>query len=125
MPDDPRLKWTLASPFGIQNNEAADAWCSGRVTDVLQFDGGDGGLLVATETGGVWSIAVNGATTPLSDSWNEPDVNCLAAGPDGPRHFFAGCNRGIIYETDPGAPAPILNWTPVSPALPPAAGTVN
>lgn len=118
MTDDPRIKWELLSPFGISINEEQDAWWSGHVTDVLEMDAGIGGLLVATETGGVWSISTGGTTMPLSDSWDQPNVNCLAAGPDGPRHFYAGCPDGVIYETDLSQTIPIIAWKPIEDALP-------
>jgi hypothetical protein len=31
--------------------------------------------------------------TPLSDDWDNPEVLCIVAGPDGPHHFFAGCRQ--------------------------------
>jgi hypothetical protein len=118
MTDDPRIKWELLSPFGISIKEEQDAWWSGHVTDVLEMDQGIGGLLVATETGGVWSISNGGTTMPLSDSWDQPNVNCLAAGPDGPRHFYAGCPGGMIYETDLSQSIPLIAWKPIEDALP-------
>lgn len=124
MADDPTIRWSLANPFGIQMDEAADAWHSGHATDVLELD--SGGLLVATEKGGVWTVATTGATLPLSDSWPNPDVNCLAPGPDDPAaHFFAGCTGGIIRETDLGDNVPLLAWLPVANPLPGEAGDVH
>src|ERR1700741_4560989 len=110
------LQWSLATPFGIAIDENNDVWHTGHINDMVQLDGGAGGMLVASQTGGVWSISTGNNCLPLSDKWSKPDVNCLAAGPDGPRHFFAGVcassangypdgtgdafNSGI-YEADP------------------------
>ncbi len=123
------VRWELANPFGIAINELADVWHSGHVTDVLELDDGTAGLLVATETGGVWTVATNGTTLPLSDSWNHPDVNCLALGTEGSRHLYAGCDAGIadagvIYETDVNAPVPLLSWRPIKQPLPGGSGNV-
>lgn len=90
MADDPRIQWKLLSRHGILISEDDDAWWSGHVNDVLELDGGDAGLLVGTEKGGVWMVDAGNSALPLSDGWERPDINCLAEGPDGPRHFFAG-----------------------------------
>lgn len=74
------VQWELANPYGIAIDEANDVWHAGHVTDLLELDGGESGLLVATETGGVWTISTNGMTVPLSDGWDKPNVNCLASG---------------------------------------------
>ncbi|HEX8068822.1 MAG TPA: hypothetical protein VF546_02645 [Pyrinomonadaceae bacterium] len=123
MADDPTIRWDLANRFGIQTDESQDAWHTGCVTDVLELD--TGGLLVSSPTGGVWSIDTGGNTLPLSDSWPNPDVNCLAFGPDDPRHVFAGCARGVIRETDLGEALPLLAWREVAAPLPAHAGDVN
>jgi hypothetical protein len=121
--DDPTIRWTLASRYGIRLDETAEAWHSGHVTDLLELD--TGGLLVATQTGGVWLLDAGNDALPLSDAWPDPDSNCLALGPDGPRHFFAGCNGGAILETDAAAAVPVLAWQPVSSPLPTDAGIVS
>ncbi len=120
MADDARLHWELANPFGIVIDEATDSWWSGRVFDVLELDGGAAGVLVATETGGVWMVDDGGSALALGDSWSNPDMFCLAAGPDGPRHFFAAGVGGIIYETDASHSAPLLHWSPINAPLPDA-----
>lgn len=122
--DDARIVWEQANRQGILIDEVKERWWAGRVFDVLEIDGGEAGLLVATETGGVWSISPNAQALPLSDTWNTPDTNCLAAGPDGPRHFFAGCDGGVIFETDASHPTPLLAWEPVDTPLPADAGDV-
>jgi hypothetical protein len=142
MSNDPRIRWELPSPHGILKDEAQDAWWSGHVEDVLELDGGDSGLLVASHTGGVWVVATDNSALPLSNDWDVPDINALAAGPDGPRHFFAGGGKaieknllddppklpqqeGVIYETDASDPLPLLSWKPVNAPLPKSAGMVN
>ena len=121
MADDPRIHWSLANPFGIAIDVAADTWWSGRVFDVLELDNGDAGVLAATETGGAWMVTAGGDALPLSNDWTNPDLNALAAGPDGPRHFFAAGVGGVIYETDASHTTPLLAWTPINAALPGAA----
>ena len=120
--DDPRIRWELANPHGILIDELKDTWWSGRVFDLLEIDGGDTGLLVATESGGVWFVDATNDALPLSNTWNNPDVNCVVAGPDGPRHFFAGCDGGVIYESDASNATPLLAWNAI--ALPSGAGDV-
>ena len=142
MSNDPRIRWELPSPHGILIDEAQEAWWSGHVEDVLELDGGESGLLVAAQTGGVWALSTGGSALPLSNDWEAPDINCLAPGPDGPRHFFAGGGRtieanllddppvapneeGVIYESDASEPVPLLKWAPVQDPLPRGAGRVN
>ena len=62
----------------------------GHINDMVQLDGGAAGMLVASQTGGVWMIDRNNDALPLSDRWNKPDVNCLVAGPDGVVTAFNG-----------------------------------
>ncbi|MFN2417259.1 MAG: hypothetical protein ABR603_19135, partial [Pyrinomonadaceae bacterium] len=69
MSNDPRISWELPSQHGILIDEAQDAWWSGHVEDVLELDGGDGGLLVASQTGGVWMITNDNPALPLSNDW--------------------------------------------------------
>ncbi len=134
------LQWSLVTPFGIVIDEEKDAWHTGHINDMVQLDGGEAGMLVASQTGGVWIVNRNNDALPLSDRWNKPDVNCLAAGPDGPRHFFAGVSGsgdgggypdGIgagfvsaIYEADPESSLPLLNWKEIA-GFPADAGNVN
>jgi hypothetical protein len=141
MANDPTIQWLQATRFGIENDADADAWHSGHVTDLAPLTDTQDAVLVATETGGVWVIV--GTTNPLqlSDTWDKPDVQSLAQGPDAPRHFFAGCCNvyysgdpsglapvimaPVIMETDLSVLAPLLNWLPVTPALPATAGRVS
>ena len=129
------VQWELANPYGIAIDEANNVWHAGHVTDLLELDDGNAGLLVATETGGVWTISTNGMTLALSDSWDEPNINCLAMGPDHERHAYAGTDGveldqqvvedGVIYETDITAPIPFLSWKPIDQPLPKGAGHVK
>ena len=123
MANDPTVQWALANPLGILISEAADAWQSGHVNDVLNL--ANGALLAASETGGVWLINENGTTLPLSDDWQNPDINCLAQGPDGEHHIFAGGTNGLIRETNLGEALPLLAWQEVTNPLPSEAGDVK
>ncbi len=123
MANDPTVKWSLANPFGIRINEEADGWHSGHVNDILDL--ANGNLLAATQMGGVWLVNTNGTTLPLSDAWAVPDINCLLQGPDDEHHIFAGCNQGIIRETDLGEAVPLLAWKEITNPLPPDAGDVK
>jgi hypothetical protein len=132
--DDPAIRWELASPSGILIDHAADAWHSGHVTHILELPDADS-LLVATETGGVWSVTGGLPAIPYSEKWEDPDSKCLAFGPDGPRHVFAGCSPSYpppevdvvptIMETNAAADIPLLEWMPVDPPLPADAGGIN
>jgi hypothetical protein len=127
MSDDPTIRWTQPNRFGIQiGEETAETWHSGHVTDVFQWPDLSG-IIVATETGGVWAVDINDNdindnALPLSDGWDTPDVKCLAVGPDGSRHVFAGCTHvyggppkassPVIMETNVAAAVPLLDWQP-------------
>jgi hypothetical protein len=103
--------WVIANPQGILVDNQQSAWHAGRVFDMLSL--GAGRILVASATGGVWLIdgAFNGF--PLSDDWECPNTYCLAFGPHGGGHIFAGCEGGL-YETDPHASDPFHAWHPVT-----------
>lgn len=128
------VQWELANSYGIAIDEASDVWHAGHVTDILELDGGDVSLLVATETGGVFTVS-SGVALPLSNSWDKPNVNCLAFGPDHERHVYAGTDGvelnqvliedGVIYETDITEPIPLLNWKTIDQPLPPGSGHVK
>ncbi len=134
MPDDGLLQWRLASFWGIAVDEAVDAWHAGHVTEVVELPDDDG-LVVATETGGVWIATDGNPQLPLSTPWDSPDSLCVAMGPDGPRHLFAGCadqyqqglprTEPVIMETAANAVAPVLSWAPTNPGLPAGAGAVR
>jgi hypothetical protein len=139
--DDPTIQWRLATPFGIEVNAETNAWYSGHINDVLPFPDLSA-ILVASETGGVWLLDGAGTSLALSDPWDCPDVKCLALGPDGPRHVFAGCTVAydsaskrayqpeagsgpVIMESDAAALAPMLSWSPVDSPLPAGAGRIT
>jgi hypothetical protein len=71
----------------------------------------------------------------LSDTWDDPDISCLAFGPDGTGHLFAGSSGQLpasptraaptIRETDVAAPAPLFNWNPIDAQLPSGAGSIT
>ncbi len=112
--------WVIANPQGILVDSQAPAWHAGRVFDMVSL--GTGRILVATASGGVWLIdgAFNGF--PLSDDWEFPNVFCLAFGPHGGNHIFAGCDGGL-YETDPRAADPLRAWHAVK--LPKGVTTIH
>jgi hypothetical protein len=130
LPSDQNVQWHQADVLSIQINANADAWHAGHVNDILKFEPG-GGLLAATDTGGVWSITSIGQSFPLSDSWSAMNMMALAAGPDGPRHVYAGTQPrpfgatrgGVLWETDTSTIIPIFNWRQVNPK--PPCGLIN
>lgn len=98
--------WQLVTPSGIQVDEP-DVWHAGCCVDMVSL--GQGNLLVASETGGVWLIDGTYSAQPLSDDWEFPDVICLASSPRFSRHVLAGC-RGALYETVATAADPLRSW---------------
>lgn len=134
MSDDPMLQWKQASYLAIRVDEAANAWHSGHVSDIVEFDEESYLMAVATETGGVWLVnADTGDHFPLSSTWDCPDVGCLASGPDSSQHLFAGCTDK--YRQDLAQAVPVIMesrpnegllqaWAPTTP-LPPDAGSIT
>jgi hypothetical protein len=98
---DGSIRWKQANPSAILIEAGEkDAWNAGRVLDVLPLS--NGAILVGSDGGGVWSVANTGAALPLSNDWDDPDVNCLERGPNGINHFYAGCGlKGTLFESDP------------------------
>jgi hypothetical protein len=96
---DDSVVWAPASGLAIALDTAKDAWLSGHVEGIIPLR--DGAVLVRTHTGGVWAVARTGAAFPHSDDWDDPDVRCLASGPNGLNHFYAGCSR-TLRESEPG-----------------------
>lgn len=137
MADDPTIDWHQASFFGLKVDANADVWNSGHVTEVVPLGDTPDAVVMATETGGVWVLVGGANPLPLSERWDLPDVKALTVGNSGPRHLFAGCaaryhndpNRvqtaPLILETDLSAPAPLLSWLSVAPALPADAGWIT
>src|SRR4051794_9168674 len=111
--------WQLVTNAGIQIDGDGDVWHSGRCVDLLPM--GQGNLLVASESGGVWHVDGTYAARPLSDDWDFPDVVCLGLADRRRGHVFAGCIGGL-YETDVSAPGPLSAWRSVP--LPPGVASV-
>jgi hypothetical protein len=109
--DDPAVRWRQATPWTIQIDPDKDYWETGHINDVaITFRGT---LLIGAETGGVWSVAPDGASAvPLSDGWDNPDIRCVRLGQDGDDHVFAG--GGALHVTDPSAPVPLFAWHEIS-----------
>ena len=123
--DDPKLKWYLVNPYGIDMGDGS--FHAGRTLDVLVTKGG--GVIAASETGGVWLLPSRAAAIPLSRDWENPEVNCLAFGPGGEGHVYAGLkNIGgstTLRETDTSKPMPlrlIAPWKSIT--LPAAVGSI-
>jgi hypothetical protein len=126
---DKRINWQLANPYSIAINPAIDAWHAGRVNDVLVNKGG--GVIAAADTGGVWVLHSTGAAYSVSQTWDNPDVECLAFGPDDENHIYAGCTMAAspgataaLYETDISKKLPLVQpWKELS--VPGGAGGVH
>jgi len=123
--DDPKLKWQLVNPYGI--DVGAGSFHAGRTLDVLMTKGG--GVLAASETGGVWLLPPSGSGIPLSRDWENTEVNCLAFGPDGEGHVYAGLNNiggsTTLRETDTSKPVALRLVAPwMSIPLPSAVGSI-
>jgi hypothetical protein len=102
--------WQLLTTSGIQMDDTGDVWNAGCCVDMVSL--GQGNIVVASESGGVWHIDGNYVAHPLSDDWEFPDVLCLALSPRFPGHIFAG-GSGALYETDPTAADPLHAWQSV------------
>jgi hypothetical protein len=110
MADDPTIRWQQADTLAIQVDDDGQIWHAGHVQDIVVLD--DESLVAATQTGGMWAVSASGTGIALGD-FDSPDFKSLAFGPDGPRHLFAG--GGSLFETDAGAPAPLLTWQKIEP----------
>ena len=94
------LGWQRAQSYAIQRDDFRTVWHAGHVTALLT---NDVDVIAATQTGGVWLLkSVNGPSalagytgTPLSDTWDAPDVSCLAWGPDSTQ-VFVGTNVAVF-----------------------------
>jgi hypothetical protein len=79
--------------------ESQLVWHSGHASAILATSPV---AIVATQTGGVWLVNHYGLrdhpATPLSDEWDNPDVECLAFAPGTSSQFYAGCGgSGALY----------------------------
>jgi hypothetical protein len=104
MNSDPNVHWELANDLGIQIDGGGQVWHTGCVRDVLVLPSDE--VLVASDTGGVWSVNAAAATS-LADM-DPPDLWCLAQGPDGDKHVYAG--GAGLYETDLSVALPLGSW---------------
>src|SRR5215216_5072120 len=125
------MSWGLVNTGGIKiDDPLTDAWHAGSVLDMIKINGGpldpfDDTILLATSDAGVWMlIPGSGEFRPLSMVWDNTHITCLANGPNGPHHIFAGCADngskpdmfgGALYETNTSIPAsPLLQpWLKV------------
>lgn len=109
MPEAPSLYWHQADTQSILIDDQRDVWHAGIVKDIL-VTVPNGTVLVATDSGGVWSVSDTGTGIPLLDA-DKPDMWCLAPGPDGEQHIYAG---GVgLYETDVSDSLPLLAWNEI------------
>ncbi len=118
--------WSLGSALGISPPNDPPATVAGHVNAIIAA--GTAGVLAGADTGGVWQLVPNPAAPgtpaahPLSNDWQNPDIRCLAAGPDSSDHAYAGCRSlseslpipysgiPVLYEAPPGSPGA---WTPI------------
>src|ERR1017187_1827190 len=115
--NDPTVLWQQADSLSIQNNDAPNAWNAGHVNDIVRLPPGQG-LLVASDEGGVWTIAEDSSRTavPLSNMWTSISVSALALGTGGPADVYAGTFQygdsegGDLWETDTSQSNPLNPW---------------
>jgi hypothetical protein len=108
MKRDPVIQWSPVSQTAILRGIQANAWWAGHVNAILVLPPGSeypGALLVGADTGGIWLIQQPSNNSPnaparcLTDDWDDPNIQCIAGGPNGPNHVFAGMTTGL-KETD-------------------------
>ena len=122
-------KWQLVNEYGIQMDDQGAVWNAGHVNDALELSAATG-IVVASHSSGVWMLTSDGSAIAMSRDWESPDIACLAHGPDGVDHIYAGglshsgielgesfafvpgvesaSDLGVLYMTDTSAPAPLL-----------------
>jgi hypothetical protein len=110
MADIPSFGWHQADSQAIAYRPDDDAWRAGIVKDILRTPAGN--VLVAAQSGGVWSVAESGTGLCVLDS-DHPDMWCLAQGTLGPDHCFAGGDT--LFETDVSQNLPLLSWIDLDP----------
>lgn len=109
---DDSIQWSQAGGSALAINKDQGIWYSGHINAILPLGGG--GLLVGSDSGGVWSVAPNGVALPLSNDWDNPEITCMTVGPDGPNHFYAGAGSGAVYVSEPdSAFLNFIRWNPV------------
>src|ERR1022692_2408831 len=117
MGNDDTVQWQQADSLSIQHNDAPNAWNAGHVNDIVRLPPGQG-LLVASDEGGVWTIAEDSSRTavPLSNQWTSISVSALALGTGGPADVYAGTFQygdsegGDLWETDTSQSNPLNPW---------------
>jgi hypothetical protein len=122
---DDTIQWEQADGLSISSPGVPNGWNAGKVTDILRFPPGQG-FLVASDQGGVWSIAEDGprTATPLSNTWTSVTMSSLALGTGGPRDVYAATypfgdsEGGDLWETDTSQASPLMSWAQVSPKPP-------
>jgi len=96
------LRWLTGIGLTIERVFQA-VWNTGHVNAILVSDPV---AIVAAETGGVWlvnhypgaiPVVASHPATPLSNEWDDPNVNCLAYAPGSTSQFYAGCNGGSLF----------------------------
>ena len=110
MSEIPSFDWHQADTQAIAYRPDLNAWRAGIVKDILLTTGGN--VLVAAQSGGVWSVSEGGAGICILDS-DRPDMWCLAQGTLGDDHCFAGGDT--LFETDVSDNLPLLSWIDLDP----------
>ena len=105
---DTSVTWRIANPEAIQVDDTGTVWNAGCIRDVVIT--GSGEIIAASDTGGIWSVTEAGTGTSLTD-WDKPNLWCLARGPNGDQHLYAGGDA--LYETDMTSAVPLLSWRQV------------
>ena len=110
--ESPYVSWTLTNPWGINFDPTNNTWASGRVYAFLALDVLE--ILLGTEQGGVWMLNpftfVGPLARPIGD-FDDPNITCLALGPDGAHHVYAGASQfGTVWEANPSAQEPLEAW---------------
>lgn len=108
----PAFSWSQADSQAISYDSGQDAWHAGIVKDLLVTVSGN--VIVATDSGGIWSVSEAGEGICLIDT-DKPDMWCLAQGPLAEDHLFAGGET--LFETDVSQAVPLLSWNDLSPSV--------
>lgn len=109
----PTLTWEQAHNYGKYTYQKGGLWNAGCVAGVVVD--GNGKVIVATDTGGLWLVDGTGQGEPLYD-FDEPDFSAIARSSIGDKttthlHIFAGGTK--LYENDPVTAKPghyLDNW---------------
>jgi hypothetical protein len=91
-PVDRSVVWEETTDLSISIDPSKNAWHAGRLTDILLRSDD---IFVAASTGGVWGINFHDPDAPagcVTDSFDNPNFNCMAFGPDSPLEIYAACS---------------------------------